>query len=376
LASLWVIGISDKDFSLVRNPIFLKIYRTQILFNFLHTSIHTPYSNILKIKEKQSMDESQWLKHKLLNTIQSLFLVITMTVVLGLLGWLIGGGIMAFYAIALVVAIYLFNPILSPHLILKMYRTKKITYYHTPNLYAILTTLAQRANLPKVPQLVYLPSDVMNAFAVGTSKKAAIALSDGLLRRLSLRELSGVLAHEISHIRHNDMRIMGFADITNRLTNFLSLLGYFLLLLSLPLLLFDVYFISWSAILLLILAPIITNLLQLALSRTREYNADLGAAQLLGDPEALALALIKIERYQGGHFLEKILLPGHYSPEPSLLRTHPPIKERVRRLLDLRNYHTKNLVWEKLPLLADWPLSTFISYRPLQPRWHLGGLWF
>ncbi|MDM8560110.1 zinc metalloprotease HtpX [Candidatus Parabeggiatoa sp. HSG14] len=322
------------------------------------------------------MDESQWLKHKLLNIIQSLLLVIAMTVILGLLGWLIGGGIMAFYAIALVVAIYLFNPIVSPHLILRMYRTQKITYSHAPNLHSILRTLAKRANLPKVPQLVYLPSDMMNAFAVGRPKNAVIALSDGLLRRLSLREISGVLAHEMSHIYHDDMRIMGFADITSRLTRFLSLIGYFLLLLNLPLLLFDLYIISWSAIFLLILAPIITDLLQLALSRTREYYADLGAAQLLGDPEALALALIKMERYQG-HILEQIFWPRRYSPEPSLLRTHPPVKERVRRLLNLREpYRTKDMVWEGLPLLADWPLSAFISYAPLQPRWHFSGIWF
>ncbi len=227
------------------------------------------------------MDESQWFKHKLLNTIQSILLVVAMTITLGLLGWLIGGGLMAFYAIALVVFIYFFNPVLSPYLILKMYRTRQIMPYQAPNLYAVLQIIAKRAELPAVPKLFYLPSEVMNAFAVGTPENSAIALSDGLLRRLSLREIAAVLAHELSHVSHEDVHIMGFADITSRVTHFLSLIGKILLVLNLPLLLFfDIYLISWAAILILILAPIATDLLQMALSRTREYNADLGSAQL------------------------------------------------------------------------------------------------
>jgi heat shock protein HtpX len=98
-----------------------------------------------------------------------------------------------------------------------------------------------------------------------------------------------VLAHEISHLRHNDMRIMGFAGLTSQLIHMLALLGQILLFLNLPLLLWGHYTISWTAILLLIFAPTISAILQLALSRTREYRADLGAARLMGDGRALAL---------------------------------------------------------------------------------------
>lgn len=324
------------------------------------------------------MDESQWFKHKLINTIQSILLIIALTATLGILGWLIGGGIMAFYAIVLVVALYFFNPIISPKLILKVYNTQLISPYQAPNLYAVLDLLAKRAELPAVPKLYYLPSDVMNAFAVGEPKNAAIALSDGLLRRLSQRELAAVLAHEVSHISNEDMRIMGFADIASRLTNFLSFIGQFLLILNLLLLLFGVEPMSWIAILLLIFAPFVTDLLQLALSRTREYDADLGAAQLLDDPEALASALLKIKRYQKDRrLLQQIIMPGHYSPEPSLLRTHPPIKERVERLLSLKErYRPNNFVRETLPLQLDAPLSLLVVCAPLQPRWHVSGIWF
>ncbi len=324
------------------------------------------------------MDESQWFKHKLINSIQSLLLIVGLTIILGILGGIIGGGIMAFYAIALVIALYFFNPFLSPHLILKMYRTQPILPYQVPNLYALLRQLAKRANLPTVPQLFYLPSNVMNAFAVGTPKKAAIALSDGLLRRLSQREIAAVLAHEVSHIANEDMRIMGFADLASRLTYFLSLIGQFLFILNLPLLLLGLSGISWLAILLLIFAPMLTNLLQLALSRTREYDADLGAAQLLDDPEALALALIKMEHYQG-RMLEQILWPSNRSPEPSLLRTHPPLKKRIERLISLKeHYQPTQLLWEKVPLqLIDEPLSHLIARSPLQPRWYIiDGIWF
>lgn len=133
------------------------------------------------------MDKEQWLKHKLINTIQSMLLIVALTATLGILGWLIGGGVMAFFAIALAVAFYFFNPVFSPQLILKMFRTQAITPYQAPNLYAVLDRLAKRAGLPAVPRLFYLPSEVMNAFAVGSHDKAAIALSDGLLRRLSPR---------------------------------------------------------------------------------------------------------------------------------------------------------------------------------------------
>jgi heat shock protein HtpX len=323
------------------------------------------------------MDNSQIFKYKLRNTLQTILLITALMITLGLLGWLIGGGFMAFYAIVLVIALYFMNPVLSPQLILRMYRTQPIMPYQAPNLHAILKKLAQNAELPTIPKLFYLPSDVMNAFAVGTPENSAIALSDGILRRLSPREITGVLAHEMSHIMNEDIRIMGFADIASRLTNFLSWIGQILFILNLLLLLFfGTYLISWFAIIILIFAPIVTDLIQLALSRNREYDADLEAAQLLGEPGPLVAALLKIERYQGP-FWEQILWPGQRSPEPSLLRTHPPTKERIKRLLELReSYSPLKWIEKPIPFQMDLPLSLLIAHTPLRPRWHISGIWF
>ncbi|MDM8564473.1 zinc metalloprotease HtpX [Candidatus Halobeggiatoa sp. HSG11] len=318
------------------------------------------------------MDEYQLFKHKIINTIQSWLLVIAMMITLSLLGWLLGGVMFALYAILLVIIIFLFNHKISPYLILKMYRTKKITHHQAPNLYKILTILSKRADLQKIPQLYYLPSDLMNAFTVGTEKDAVIALSDGILQRLSQKEIAAILAHEISHIVNGDVKIMRFADFTNHLTNILSIVGQILLLLNLPLYFLEVDTISWLLIFVLIFAPIVTNLLQLALSRTREYDADLGAAQILGDPTMLAAALTKMGNYQK-KFLAKATMPGHYAPEPSLLRTHPSIKNRVKRLLELKKYYNaEDSIWQEL-VPDKLPLTSLVL---IEPRWHMSGVRF
>ena len=314
------------------------------------------------------MDKAQWRKHKLFNSIQSLVLIVALAIILGFLGNLIGGKFLAFFAIGGIFVLYFFNPVVSPYLVLKTYRTRLITPAQAPNLYAVLRLLAKRADLPSVPKLYYLPSNIMNAFAVGMPENAVITLSDGILRSLSPREIAAVLAHEISHIAHEDMRIMGFADLVSRLTNFLSLIGQFLLILSLPLLLFGIVIISWTAIFILIFAPIVTDLLQLALSRNREYDADLGAVRLLNDPEALASALLKMG---GGSILTQILKPGYHAPDPSLLRIHPPIKERIRRILSLRQ-HASILPFYQ----PDLPLFLLMAPTPLRPLWHLNGIRF
>ena len=318
------------------------------------------------------MDKELWLKQKHQNNIQSLLLILALIIILSILGNVIAGKIMAVSAIIFVVLLYFLTPVISPHLVLKRYHTRQIAPYQAPNLYAALEFLAKRANLVTIPKIVYLPSDKINAFAVGSPNNAVIALSDGILRRLSLKELIAVVAHEVSHIAHEDTRIMGFADLMSRLTNFFSIIGQFLLFFKLLLLLFNISLISWITILILIFAPIVTDLLQLALSRTREYNADLGAVALLGDPKTLASALLKIDAYQG-NILKHIFLPGQRSADPSLFRTHPPTKERVKRLLALRS---NERVWQNLPLGIDIPLSFFISRSPLPSCWHFDGIKF
>jgi heat shock protein HtpX len=179
-----------------------------------------------------------------------------------------------------------------------------------------------------------------------------------------------VLAHEVTHIQHNDLRVMSFAHLIGRMTGVLSTLGQVLLFLNLPLLLFGRSPVSWLGVVLLLFAPTLSNLLQLALSRTREFDADLGAAQLTGDPVGLAMALKKMERFEE-NVLRQVFVPGYRTGDRSLLRTHPEMGERVRRLLELTG--------ATHPPEPDVPVESVPGLergmrRPWGTGWHLGGL--
>lgn len=189
----------------------------------------------------------------------------------------------------------------------------------------LVEELGQRVGLEKPPKLYYLPIRCDECLS---RNEAAIALSDGLLRRLEWRELNGVLAHEMMHIVNQDTRLMAFADLAGRLTGFLSITGQILLLINLPLMILGQATIPWLPILLLLLAPTLSTLIQLALSRSHEYEADLGAVELTGDPLGLASALNKLEMPRHG-LLERIFHPGPRIPDPSILRSHPPTHRRA-----------------------------------------------
>ncbi len=319
------------------------------------------------------MNSIIWYRHALHNRIQSLLLLLVMGGFLALLGMILWGrdGVVSLLFTGLILV--LFNPVIAPRLVMRLYRARPLARDEAPVLQQALVQLAQRAGLPRAPELYYVPSSMVNAFAVGNRRQSAIGVTDGLLRTLDAREAVGVLAHEISHIQNNDMWVMGMADMFSRLTSLLSLFGQFLLLVNLPLLLFSQAGINWFAILILIFAPNLSALAQLGLSRTREYDADLNAARLTGDPEGLARALVKIERRQGS-FLERIFLPGRRIPDPSLLRTHPPTEERVRRLMELRQPAPV------APLrLAEFRPGGRTASPPgahSPPRWHINGLWY
>jgi heat shock protein HtpX len=285
------------------------------------------------------MINPQWIKHNLAAKIQSGILLVSLTALLGILGWLIGGLQLTAIAIGTVLVLYFFGPMMSPALVLKINHGRRLDAAEAPQINEILQTLARRAQLDHLPQLFYLPTDAMLAYTVGSPDNAAVAVSAGLLRRLSWRELAAVLAHEVGHIRHNDVHMMAFASLVSHLTRLLSVFGQFLLILSLPMLLVGQVLIGWAAIFLLIFAPTLSSLLQLGLSRAREYSADMTAAELTGNPEALAAALAKIDRAQK-NLLSGLTWPAlPRLPEATWLRTHPPTKERIRRLLNVRDSH-------------------------------------
>jgi heat shock protein HtpX len=215
--------------------------------------------------------------------------------------------------------------------LLSAYQARRLTGRDAPGLVAGAAELARRAGLVRPPTLYRVPSPLPNAFAMGSPEDSVICVTDGLLGLLDSREMIGVLAHEIGHIANRDLWIMGLADVMSRLVSLSSWLGQMLLLLNLPLLLIGAVHVPWHVVLLLIFSPTLMALIQLGLSRTREYDADRTAAELTGDPEGLIRALGKLER-RVGRFWEEILLPGRRIPEPSLLRTHPPTEDRIRRL--------------------------------------------
>ena len=322
----------------------------------------------------QMMDSQQVISHKRRNVIQSILLLGGMALLLIAMGWLIAGLTGIWFAVAGTILLAGGQRI-SPHMVFHMYRARRLTPAEAPVLLRIVQLLTQRANLPATPHVYYIPSAMLNAFTVGQQQHAAIGVTDGLLRRLNQRELAGVLAHEISHILNRDTWVMGLADVVSRTTSMCATAGQILLLIALPSMLLSQYTPPWILILLLLAAPTLSALLQLALSRTREFDADLEAAKLTGDPAGLASALAKLEYYQHG-FLERIFLPGRHLPDPSLLRTHPTTKERIDRLRALKPEpygptHT--------PLFPSTDRSPFIGHVPQVirvPRWRLGGLWY
>lgn len=321
------------------------------------------------------IDTDTWLQHAWRNRLQSLLLLAVMAGFLALLGWLLWGRDGLFVLVSVGVVAVLANPAFSPWLIMRMYGARRLDHAEAPVLWRAMSELTARAGLASRPELFYVPSRMLNAFAVGTREQSAIAVTDGLLRQLALDELIGVLAHEVSHIRSNDLWVMGLADLFSRATSLLSLLGQFLLLLNLPLILFSQVMISWWAILLLIFAPNLSALAQLALSRTREYDADLNAARLTGNPEGLARALAKIERVQGG-WLERVFLPGRRVPEPSLLRTHPETEARIARLMTLKpELKGADQAWTRRKTVPD--VDALLGGRVRRvPHWHMNGLWY
>jgi heat shock protein HtpX len=254
---------------------------------------------------------------------------------------------------------------------MRMFRARPLGQAEAGQLGEIVERLSARAGLPAVPKLNLIPSNTLNAFAVGRPDDAAIALSSGLFEKLSLREVAGILAHEVSHIASNDLWIMGLADVFSRMTQVMSWFGVILLLFNLPALASGGEGVPWLVIALLYFAPTLGSLLQLALSRTREYDADIAGAELLGDPVALASALQKLEHYQGTMW-EDMFPTGRRIPVPSLLRTHPSTEERVRRLLELAPDTTNHP-----PLSPAGRIGAF-GIMPLNPspRFRWPGVWF
>jgi heat shock protein HtpX len=316
------------------------------------------------------LDEERRRRARLRNIGQSIALVGGIGIITALSAYTLLGGGGIVWALVLVGLFALIGPRIAPDAITRMFNARPIDPSRDTLITQIVSTLSERAGLSAVPRIYVIPSATLNAFAIGTRARYSIGVTQGLLARLDARELAGVLAHEITHVRNNDVWVMSLADILSRLTRTMSFLAIVLFFISVPALLMMGRPMPWATIGLLYFAPTLSSLLQLALSRSREYDADLGAATLTGDPEALASALNKLERYQG-RVWEDFVMPGRRIPAPSVLRTHPQTSRRIGRLMALKNLATPALSFPRV----QGQMAGIASLQP-RPRFHWSGFWY
>lgn len=321
------------------------------------------------------LDEEVSRAHRQQNFVHTVLLLVGIGVLLALPVWLIWGINGLLVVAVLIGALCLAARMVPPGAVMQAYSARRVTPETSRQLCHIVDVLAARAGLPQPPQLYVIPSLTMNAFATGTRSRSAIAITEGMLRRLDIREIAGVLAHEVSHIRNNDLYVMALADTITRMVQGMSYLALFLAVTNLVMITLDGEpHISWLAILLLYFAPAASSLMQLGLSRAREYDADLEAAHLTGDPAWLASALRHLERHTG-RFWEDLMfpVPGRCVPQPSILRTHPATEDRIARLeqLDIRSKLPRIDVYEE-------PMVSMIGVGPiaLRPRYRFPGIWY
>jgi heat shock protein HtpX len=267
----------------------------------------------------------------LLATLSGLFVAI---------GFLIGGSSTALLFLFMAALLNMGSYFFSDKIALKMSGAKPISESEAPRLYQIVRDLCTRADLP-MPRLYMIPVDQPNAFATGRNPKhSAVAVTQGITQLLSEDELRGVLSHELAHVKHRDILITSVAATIGAAITYL---GYMLL---------------WfgggdendsplgivGALAMVLLAPLAATIIQLSISRQREYAADAGGAELTGNPESLASALLRLEEgakampMQVNQAAEPLYIVKPFSGGgfARLFSTHPPIEDRVRRLRQMR----------------------------------------
>jgi len=283
-----------------------------------------------------------------MNVLKTGFLLSVLTVLLVFVGHLVGGANGAMTAFSFALVINLGSYWFSDKIVLAMYQAKPLSEAEAPQVYRVVRELATRDRIP-MPKVYRLPTTTPNAFATGRGPKhAAVAVTSGLLELMSEEELKGVLAHELSHVKNRDTLVMSIAAAV---AGAISMLAHW-----------AQWGLRWGGrgddrrnnnaavqiaalLLIAILAPLAAMLIQLAISRTREYGADETGARLTGNPNGLATALEKLDAAvrarpmlganpATAHLF--IVNPLKMDAIAKLFSTHPPIEERVRRLRSMR----------------------------------------
>ncbi|MFP5461048.1 MAG: zinc metalloprotease HtpX [Gammaproteobacteria bacterium] len=274
------------------------------------------------------------------NWVKTAMLMAAITALFGVLGASIGGRQGMLLALGFAVVSNFFAYWFSDKMVLRMYNAQEVDETTAPQFYRMVRELAERAALP-MPKVYLIDEQAPNAFATGRNPEhAAVAATTGILRVLSERELRGVMAHELAHVKNRDILI---STISATMAGAISALANFAMFFGgrdgegrpvNPI----------AGILVAILAPLAGALIQMAISRAREFEADRGGAEISGDPQALASALDKIHRYAQGIPLETterhpetaqmmIMNPLSGGGLRGLFSTHPATEERIARLM-------------------------------------------
>ena len=275
-----------------------------------------------------------------MNSFKTFILIAALTGLLVVLGNYLYGQMGAIIALAVGLLFNGFSYFFSDRIVLMSYRARVVTQQDAPQLYAIVENLAQRAGLP-MPRVAIVPDQTPNAFATGRNPDhAVVAVTEGITRMLSRHEIEAVLAHETAHVKNRDILIGSLSAVLSQAIMFLGNMARFIMPRDRngranPL----------AGLAVAILAPIAAMMLQMAISRSREYMADELAAKITGRPDYLASALEKISGLNKQSPMQRaeptsahmmIVNPLSGAPLASLFSTHPPIRKRIERLNSMK----------------------------------------
>ncbi|MDA8338651.1 MAG: zinc metalloprotease HtpX [Nitrospiraceae bacterium] len=279
-----------------------------------------------------------------MNGLKTMVLMVTMTLMLVAIGGMLGGKSGMTFALIMAFGMNFITYWFSDKIVLRMYRAKPVTEAEAPELYGMVRRLAHKADIP-MPQVCIMDEDQPNAFATGRNPShGTVAVTTGIMRILSREELEGVIAHELAHIKHRDILVGTIAATIAGAISYLAQMAQWAMIFggrhddeeggSNPI----------AAIVMMIVGPIAAMMVQMAISRSREYGADAGGARIAGNPMYLANALKKLH-------MASQRIPMDANPATShmfivnplsgggllkLFSTHPPMEERIARLEAMR----------------------------------------
>jgi heat shock protein HtpX len=278
-----------------------------------------------------------------MNIFKTAMLMVLLTLLLVFGGAALGGKSGMTFAVLIAFFMNFITYFFSDKIVLKMYKAREVSEAEAPVLHRIVRRLSQKAGMP-MPKVYIIPDMSPNAFATGRNPEhAAVAATEGIMQLLTEDELSGVMAHELAHVRHRDILISTVAATVAGAISYLAQMAQWAMIFGgrrdddeggSPI----------ASIVMMIVLPIAAMLIQMAISRSREYAADEGGARLNGNPLALANALRKLQK--GSQ-----MIPMHATPATShmmivnpfsggmmmkLFSTHPPVEERIARLESMR----------------------------------------